>query len=318
MKKGRREFLLTGAAALPAALTLESLAASAATPPSGTILAQTHSFLIQPELFIRYDGDYKVVSTTPWGVAREDADLLPYVLGQKQLNLSALDAGLHDVTAVSGPGLDRLCSFRVQGEIPVTDVAGDVTMARVGGQTLSLSLAFFDNLTGQKEGGSIARDSGILIVDKPQANIKMAPLLAATSPRPPSGVRIPIYVPGTPYMIQFRGPDTGHNMAPCAPEPRSHYHLEVFRITARGNTHLANFHIGIWRVRSQICFAVANNYGRPACFRKCTPSWTDIKNAIQQALISIGIPLIMAAAIAAVVATIIYGSLVALALPVPP
>jgi hypothetical protein len=308
MKKGRREFLLTGAAVLPAALTLESLANAPAVVKSEGVLAQTHNFLIQPELFVRYDEKFGVVSTAPWGVAEEDLDLLPYVLGHTQFDLGDEAAGGGRGT-LSSRTLERLSSFRLQGEIPVTDIVGDVSIARAGNRAIDLSLSFFDKLSGQKDSGAVSFGSGVLSVNTPQANNSLAPKAALL----PSYVRIPIQVPFTKYLLQFRGPDTGHNMAPCAPEPRAHYHLEVQQIAIPKNKYLANFHIGIWRSGSQICFAIANSEGRPACFRKCTPSWTDIKNAVQQALVGIGISLAVAAAIAAVVATIMYGSLVLLA-----
>jgi hypothetical protein len=308
MKKGRREFLLTGASALPAVLALESLANSPSVIKPEGVFAQTHNFLIQPELFVRYNEKFEVVSTAPWGVAEEDLDLLPYVLGRRQFDSGAAGAG-GSKGALSSPTLDRLSSFRLQGEIPVTDIVGDVSMARAGNRAIDLSLGFFDRLNGQKDGGAVSLGSGILSVNTPQGDKSKAPKAVQL----PSYVRIPIQVPFTKYLLQFRGPDTGHNMAPCAPEPRAHYHLEVQQIAIPKNKYLANFHIGIWRSGSKICFAIANSEGRPTCFRRCTPSWTDIKNAVQEALVKIGISLAVAAAIAAVVATIMYGSLVLLA-----
>jgi hypothetical protein len=107
-------------------------------------------------------------------------------------------------------------------------------------------------------------------------------------------------------------------MRPCAPEVKQHYHLEVKRKqknNPKREDTLANFHIAIWRPsRTQICFAIANSEGRPACFRKCTPTYNDIKQGVQNALINIGIPLAMAAVIAGIVATVIYVSLPALAI----
>jgi hypothetical protein len=198
----------------------------------------------------------------------------------------------------------------LQGEIPVMDIAGDINLARSNNQPIDISLSFFDKLTGQTSPiAPVYHNSKGLSVAA-----KNSSLLMALNPSPKAlYVRIPISVPFTNYILQFRGPDTGHSMGPCAPEPRSHYHIEVQQKTNRGNKYVANFHIGIWRSGRQICFAIANSEGRPDCFKKCTPTWTDIKNGVQRALVGIGISLAVASAIAAVAATVMYGSLVMLA-----
>lgn len=313
MNKSRRTFLQTGAVAIPAALMLTNSTAIAEPLLPGGTLAQTHNFLIQPGLFVRLNDNFGVVSTTPWAVAQEDRDLLPFIRGERQIDLATLSQDMSgEKKSPSFITPDRLSSFRLQGEVPVMDIAGDVGLARANNQAIDLSLRFFDKLTGQAtSAGPFYENSEGLPIANSQTSRILSGNMASILP-----YRIPIPVPFTDYTLQFRGPDYD-SMRPCAPEVNRHYHLEVLRKNKYNpgrNDTLANFHIAIWRPHwYQICFAIANSEGRPSCYRNCSPTWNDIKYAVQQAFINIGIPLAIAAVMASIVATFIYGSLVVLA-----
>jgi hypothetical protein len=310
MNKGRRIFLQTGAVAIPAAFILKNSTTTA--EPNIGALVQQHNFLIEPGLFVRFDDKFEVVSATPWAIAQEDVDLLPFIRGEQQIDLTASSQNAPNGKKTSNLiTLDRLSTFRLQGEIPVMDIAGDIGLARANNQAIDLKLNFYDKLTGQtRSTRPFYENSKGLPVAKQKISqavgLNLAPMAVAAA------IRIPISVPFTNYTLQFRGPDYD-SMRNCAPEVNKHYHIEVMQKTIRGSKYIANFHIAIWRSGSKICFAIANSEGRPACFRKCSPSWTDIKNGVQQALVNVGISLAVAAAIAAVVATALSGSLVLLA-----
>lgn len=315
MNKNRRKFLITGAAAVPAALCVENFAIANPVIATESSLVQTHNLLLQPNTFVRLDKNFDKVSTVPWAVAEEDADLLPYIVGQRHINLgeflktqAEVSAGTKNSASEAASNaalLERLSSLRLQGEIPVSDIIGDISMARAANRSVDITFNFFDKITGQHpEVTSKIGDASP--INTPQVDVLRPPKGNYT----PKYLRVPIPVPFTKYTLQFRGPDTSHRMTPCAPEARSHYHLEL----RKDNVYVANFHIAIWRVKSQICFAVANNYGRPPCFKICNPSWTQIKNAIQQQLVGIGISLAVASVIATAVAALVYGSLGALAI----
>lgn len=318
MDKSRRSFLFTGAAAVPAALSVSSLIN--AEPIAKGEFAQTHNFLIHPEVLARFNDRFEVISASPWAISKEDADLLPYILGQRQLGPGILDnpelAGRSSKGSADssrklvlphGISFDRLASFQVHGEIPVSDIAGDINLARMNNQSLELSLNFADAVSKQTKARHHYSPSDKFM------SLTLLPANAVrtgSSPFVPLYIRIPIPIPFTNYSLQFRGPDTGHRMTDCAPEARSHYHLEVFRKTGIGSrtVTVANFHVAIWKSGRQVCFAIANSEGRPVCFKKCTPKFNDIKNAVQASLIRVGIPLAIAAVMAAILAGLIVAS----------
>lgn len=299
MNKSRRSFLWTGAAAVPAALSLkDSLIASPSVGES--VFKRTHNILIHPEILIGLNQNFDLVSVSPWAISKRDIDLLPYVLGGKDLK-SANEKRF---------SLDRLASFRILGDVPLNDLVGELNLALAHGQSIDVTLNVNESLLQPRNNHHAVDSSRFLTVS----------LVRPTHASPGAVTFVPFYIPikvpipFTDYYLQFRGPDPGP--LSCAREVRRHWHLELWRKRGIGNRGdiIANFHIAVWRSGRTICFAIANSEGRPECFRKCSPTWTDIKNSVQSALIRHGISLAVAAVLAAAIATLIYGSLAGLVL----
>ena len=193
---------------------------------------------------------------------------------------------------------ERLSDFQFLGALPTAELISEIGTARYEGKSLDVNIQVFDELTSQ-----VPRTP---IIDK------TVQVLSFEIPQTSEYVRWP--VTGFGYKLQFRGPDVG-GLSGCAPEAPRHYSLELFKSAGNGRyNYIANYHIAIWRANGRICFALANNYGRPRCFKTCTPSYNDIRSPIQQALSSNGVNSAVASALAATMAALIIGSIFVLAL----
>jgi hypothetical protein len=299
-KENRRNFLKTTAAAIPAVLLGSQLNIQASDKQKSEIFETNCNVVVRPEALLRLDDQGAFQSATPWAISTQDRDLLPYLTDKKvrkEIN-SAKNFKIENDEMVWQSDIDRrLAELRIFGEAPIADVIGDVGSARYEGKGVQINLTVFDQLL---------RENGLVPITESNNQISTLPY-----PEIQESIIIPVEAFG--YRLQFRGPDMG-GLSGCAPEAPKHYQIELFRKRSNGSfEYVANYHIAIWRMSGRICFALANNYGFPRCIRTCSPSYNDIRNAIQKGLASVNVPSVIASVLAATLAAILIGSLPVLA-----
>jgi len=243
-----------------------------------------------------------ILKANPWAIADADQDLMPYLVGETIIPLVSdgssvcvpctASGGLGAVTT-QWPIAQRFLNFQLLGEFHSVEILSDVVRARSEKRSLDLSIFLNDERSGQTylSGQSASRALGA----QPEYILWPTPTVGG-------------------YFFQFRGPDPG-GLAGCAPDAPQHYNAELWQVHQwQPNTTVMNLHIAIWWRSGQLCFALANSDGWPECFSKCTPTWNDIYQSILSALTAAGIIFFIAAALATLLATLIYGSLGVLAL----
>ncbi len=290
----RRSFI--SSAAVAAALGVSTGRKSSAQVSVGPF-TKKYSFSVRPDVLSQLADDNSIVAANAWAVADLDQDLLPYLMGHLAVPLISDGASVCEPCSTSAqataqwPVPQRFLNFRLLGELPSADLISDMVTARSEGRSLDLSISINDERS--QPGAFVSGASG-------------------TTQFHPDYIRWPTpSVNG--YFAQLRGPDWG-GLAGCAPDAPKHFNLEVVKVNQWiPNTLIVNLHIAIWRQSSQICFALANSEGWPTCFKKCTPTWNDIYQGVLSALSSKGMNYFIASTLAALLATLMFGSLALLA-----
>jgi hypothetical protein len=246
----------------------------------------------------QFAADNSLLVAHPWAVAGADQDLAPYLTGEIPVPLisdggavCAPCSGSSDPSAVATqwPVAQRFLDFRLLGELPSTELLGDIVGARAENRPLDLTLSLRDERAAQTR----------LLTQPSRFQLDST----WTSPT----------IAG--YSIQLQGPDTAGSLT-CAPDAPQHYHAELLKVNSKGPaTSLANLTIALYKSKTtgKYCFALANSQGWPACIQLCAPTWGEVYKTFLSGLTSVGVTFFSAAVLASLVATVVIGAMAALA-----